>query len=239
MNNKHIYQQLANNIKQKIHSGEYRVGQYILSERKMSEMYKINRLTVRKAIQTLVDEGFIEKIQGKGNVVIKEPSKKNIVFGENVSNSLSRSLIQKGFVNKRKLISLKKVSFPKDILLKFVGQNDMYELIRLTEIDEKPYALQICYFSTKYYDHPERFDFESHSLYTYMDMFNKMPVIYKEEMEIIKANDELKDVFNLKENPFLFKVNYQNYSENNELLEYTIAYYLSENTVFRHVSGRN
>ena len=58
-NNTPLYQQLADNIREKIVNGQYRISSKIASEREMSQAYNINRLTVRKAIQLLIDEGYL------------------------------------------------------------------------------------------------------------------------------------------------------------------------------------
>ena len=81
--NKHLYIQLANSIKEKIDTGEYRSGMPIMSERKMSEAYGLNRMTVRKAISKLIDEGFLISIQGKGTFV--SPRNKEILREKQIS----------------------------------------------------------------------------------------------------------------------------------------------------------
>ena len=50
---KAVYVQLMENILEKIRTGEYRVGEKIMSERQMAQQYGINRLTVRSAIKKL------------------------------------------------------------------------------------------------------------------------------------------------------------------------------------------
>ena len=60
-----IYQQLMNNIKQKIVNGELKVGDRLPSERVMAEKYGINRMTVHNAIKKMVEEGTL--ISKRGN----------------------------------------------------------------------------------------------------------------------------------------------------------------------------
>lgn len=66
---KAVYVQLMENILEKIRTGEYRVGEKIMSERQMAQQYGINRLTVRSAIKKLVEEGTLVSIQGKGHLL--------------------------------------------------------------------------------------------------------------------------------------------------------------------------
>ena len=65
-----IYLQLREVVRGKIESGEYPPGMAIPSENELSDMYGVNRLTVRNAIDALVKEGLLKRIQGKGAFVV-------------------------------------------------------------------------------------------------------------------------------------------------------------------------
>lgn len=64
-----LYQQIADDIKQKIETGEYKSGQMIPSETKLCELYEVSRITVRNAISSLVEEDILIKRHGKGTFV--------------------------------------------------------------------------------------------------------------------------------------------------------------------------
>ena len=65
-----IYLQLREIIRNRIEEGEYLPGTAIPSENKLAETYGINRLTVRNAVDTLVNEGVLQRVQGKGVFVV-------------------------------------------------------------------------------------------------------------------------------------------------------------------------
>lgn len=73
------YYQLKKKIIHKIEMEEYTPGGLIPSERKLMEQYQVSRITVRKAIDELVVEGYLYKIQGKGTYV-KTDDKGNDLF---------------------------------------------------------------------------------------------------------------------------------------------------------------
>lgn len=56
-------------LKEKIQQGFYSIGDYLPSENELCAAYGITRTTVRKALDELLKEGFIEKQQGKGSRV--------------------------------------------------------------------------------------------------------------------------------------------------------------------------
>jgi GntR family transcriptional regulator len=65
-----IYLQLREVIRNKIEDGEYSPGLAIPSENELAATYGINRLTVRSAIDALVHEGLLKRVQGKGVYVM-------------------------------------------------------------------------------------------------------------------------------------------------------------------------
>jgi len=65
-----LYQQLADLLKQQIQEGRYPAGSRLESEPEIAEHYEVARGTVRQAMDVLVTEGFLNRIQGKGTFVV-------------------------------------------------------------------------------------------------------------------------------------------------------------------------
>ncbi len=63
------YNRLQQELRNEILTGSLLPGEFILPENTLSEKYEISRVSVRKVLAKLVDEGLIEKIAGKGNRV--------------------------------------------------------------------------------------------------------------------------------------------------------------------------
>ncbi len=63
------YQEIESMLKENIQQGKFQVGDYLPSENDLCTHYSITRTTVRKALDNLLKEGFIEKQQGKGSRV--------------------------------------------------------------------------------------------------------------------------------------------------------------------------
>ena len=64
-----LYQQLINEIKESIQAGELKPGDRLMTEGEFSKEYDVSRITVRKAIEVLVEEGILIKKQGIGTFV--------------------------------------------------------------------------------------------------------------------------------------------------------------------------
>ncbi|SEO15747.1 GntR family transcriptional regulator, trehalose operon transcriptional repressor [Amphibacillus marinus] len=69
MKNKYvlIYQELA----EQIEDGDWQVDQYLPSENELKDTYQTSRETIRKALNLLSQNGYIQKVRGKGSVVIE------------------------------------------------------------------------------------------------------------------------------------------------------------------------
>ncbi len=64
------YIQIAADLANKIKHEQYAAGDFLPSEPTLSQLYNVSRETIRKALTELADAGLIQKIQGKGSVVI-------------------------------------------------------------------------------------------------------------------------------------------------------------------------
>lgn len=67
--NSPLYLQVARKLALDVREGRYRVDQALPSERLLSEQLDISRVTARKAIDQLVDQGLVVRRRGSGNYV--------------------------------------------------------------------------------------------------------------------------------------------------------------------------
>jgi DNA-binding GntR family transcriptional regulator len=66
-----LYRRLQNNLKAQIIAGVYAAGDLLPSESELKQIHGVTRSTVRQALGELVREGYIQKKQGKGSIVMK------------------------------------------------------------------------------------------------------------------------------------------------------------------------
>ena len=83
-----IYRQIYNDLLQKISSGHYEGGSRIPSENELSLAYGVSRITSKRALDLLAEQGIIIRYPGKGSFV-------NSNYLEGSNGSLSRSI---GFI---------------------------------------------------------------------------------------------------------------------------------------------
>lgn len=68
-----FYRQLSQILRTQIDNGDYKADEAIPPEEKLAEQYSLSRVTVRKAIQLLADEGLVIRQPGKGTYVTARP----------------------------------------------------------------------------------------------------------------------------------------------------------------------
>lgn len=64
-----LYEQIVQQIEQRIVSGELKVGDQLPSERELAEQFAVSRTAVREAIKALREKGLVEIYVGKGTFI--------------------------------------------------------------------------------------------------------------------------------------------------------------------------
>ncbi|MEW6697082.1 MAG: GntR family transcriptional regulator [Bacillota bacterium] len=133
--------EIENYIIHKIKINEFKEGTKIPSENELSTLFKVNRHTVRKAIERVRQLGWLYAIQGKGCFVRKKPSSISYpivskgCFSDNL-NGLSKN-------HASKLINWTKQTAQRDEIkaLKLSPEENVYRLDILRYVDEVPIAV--------------------------------------------------------------------------------------------------
>ena len=73
-----LYHQLMTRISADIEKGTYPVGSRIPPEHELEQLYRVSRVTVRRALAELTAEGLLERKQGKGTFVSTPRVRQNL-----------------------------------------------------------------------------------------------------------------------------------------------------------------
>ena len=80
-----LYLQLARNLESAIHAGQWKAEEALPSERNLSETLNISRVTARKALEVLFEQGLIRRNQGSGTFItprLEQPLSRLSSFSE-------------------------------------------------------------------------------------------------------------------------------------------------------------
>ncbi|MCC6616137.1 MAG: GntR family transcriptional regulator [Anaerolineae bacterium] len=73
-----LYQQLYDVLRQQISTGELQPGDPLPTEEQLTETYGISRVTTRKALQLLADEGLLIRHPGKGTYINTQKTEESL-----------------------------------------------------------------------------------------------------------------------------------------------------------------
>lgn len=74
-----VYIQIHDEIKEKIEANYWKIGDRLPSERELSTQFGVSRMTLRQAIQTLADEGILERKVGSGTYVARRKVQEKMI----------------------------------------------------------------------------------------------------------------------------------------------------------------
>lgn len=191
-----IYYQLEEEIKKKIQNEELGPGDALPSEREFAEEYQISRMTVRQAINNMVNEGLLYRQKGRGTYVADQK------FEQDLSGltSFSEDMRKREFVPSSELISIRTLNHTPLISekLKLTADDLVYEFKRLRLADNEPIALETIYTPVKIIGDIDEVDITK-SFYQYLENKLNLTIDYgyqtieaalgnKEEIKYLKIN---------------------------------------------------
>ncbi|WP_125715083.1 GntR family transcriptional regulator [Companilactobacillus kedongensis] len=157
-----VYIQIHNRIRKEIELGKWTVGERIPSERQLAEDFSVSRMTLRQAIQTLVDEGILQRQVGSGTYVASSKVQ------EKMSGTTSFTEITEGQGKKpsSKTVSyhLADPSMSEIEKLKLADDEQVLRMERIRYADKQPICFEVTTIPIKIVDNLDKDDITS-SLY--------------------------------------------------------------------------
>lgn len=145
-NNGLLYKEVKQYILERIENGEFKTGESIPVERNLCKQLEVSRSTTRKAIQELVEQDYLYRVQGKGTFVSESPNSHQDFIGivlPNCNSNMEMKIlngIQKKIINtkyKMMFLDSKNDSNREAENIKQLKHNGAAGLIRLPALSEK------------------------------------------------------------------------------------------------------
>lgn len=140
-----LYDQLKQILKESIDQGIYNAGDRLPNETELCELYGVSRITVRRAIQELSDEGFLERKQGKGTFVTRTKIARELVSVDGFTD-FSKQL---GKNPSKRILACEEIKATPAIAeaLHIPVDSPVLKLVRIMSIDQQPFVLDIAHYS--------------------------------------------------------------------------------------------
>jgi hypothetical protein len=221
-------------IVENIDNDLYHSNEAIPSEKKLMELYNVSRITIRKAIDELVTEGYLYKIQGKGTYVKADEGSNNLF-----SITSSTEDVQKMGMIPSKKTKISRIEFasPKRAKALEISTNDQVEVIgRISYADLEPLNYTIAFLPEKIFPGLTEYDLEHESLYKLInDQYGVRITKARRTIEAVLAKDEIAKYLELEEGMpvILFRcVTYGIVNGKETPIEYFKCYYRTDKYKF-------
>ncbi|WP_107869526.1 GntR family transcriptional regulator [Pseudoduganella sp. UC29_71] len=224
--NSPLYMQIARKLSDDVRNGRYQVDQALPSERTLSELLNVSRVTARKAIDQLVEQGLVVRRRGSGNYIaprIEQP----------LSNltSFSEQLQQRGYKPgsrwlKRAIVS---ASADEQMSLALSPNSKVARLERLRLADDVVMAYEVSVLPQSVVPRPEAI---GDSLYEFLDASGKAPSRALQHIRAMNASGELARQLDVPEGQAVLFITRIAYLESGEAVELTHSYCRSDHYDF-------
>lgn len=231
-------QRIAQDLSQKIRHGIYECGSFLPSENQLTDLYNVSRETIRGALAQLEELGLIQKIRGKGSLVLDID---RFAFPISGITSFSELNQQLGMEAKTELLTYEK---NRAIIPYFVQhgvspqcQSTYIERLRL--IDGQPVVLDCDYLlNPPIEDLPK--EVAQKSLYHYIEDELGLEISYAtKEMTVEQVDDHLANTLQLDDSHLAVVVRSLSYLKDTTLFQLTESYHRPDKFKFNDFARRN
>lgn len=221
-----IYKVIEIDIKTAIQKGKLKPGDLVPSENELKDEYNVSRMTVRQALNNLVNEGYLYRYKGKGTFVSQMKIEKNI----HGVRSFTEEMEAMGRKVSNKVIRFETIPASDEIAEKlFLSKDDEVIIIeRLRYGNEIPVLYEELYIPQKLFKTISRKDFDQ-SFYKYIENTLGFYISHcMQSIEAIKAGSKIPQLLEIsKQDPLLLIVR-NSFLNNGRPFEYVKSYYRSD-----------
>ena len=224
-----LYVQLMRNIQKCIRSGTLHEGEYLPSQRDIAQALNISRVTVRKAIEKLVDQGLLVNRQGAGTIVCQAP----VMINKELSglNSFSEEMRSRGFITTNHWV-MKQLAFPNPEerrILDINAEQQVYRLTRVRLANGLPLAFEVATIPASMIANIHNIQ---ESLYDALTMQGNRPVKAKQRIKAINCEKYICHYLALADNDAVLYIERIGENKHQQVVEFTKSWYLSDRYEF-------
>jgi GntR family transcriptional regulator len=217
-----LHVQLSNVVRNTIITNQLKEFDALPTEKFFSEHFKIGRSTVRKALDILVEEGYITRVQGKGTFVSKVKLARKVERIYSFSNEIKAN----GLTPSSKLISIT-LDYPDDFIkgiLTVKEDEKVYCIKRLRLANKEPLLIETTYVPFSFIGVLSNKALETGSLYDMLDDAGIVPYSAVESYEAVILKPNVTTLLECKKNSPGFRIERRTTIESGETYEYTRSY---------------
>jgi len=159
------YRAIADELRQRVEAGEFAAGRTLPSEAELSAAYEASRVTIRKALDLLREEGLIDARQGFGWFAAVDPLRQSLAR----LGTTEGQLADEGVRSERRILDFRFVTAPPRVR-QVLGTKTVLEVRRLNLADGEPFARVTVWCPEALGSGLSRDQVEAHSFYDLLDV---------------------------------------------------------------------
>jgi GntR family transcriptional regulator len=159
------YREIAADLRARVDAGEFAAGRLLPSEAELSVRYAASRVTVRRALELLRDDGLLDARQGFGWFVAGDPLRQSLGRLATIESQLAAS----GRKPERRILDFAFVAADRRVRA-VLGCEQVLRVRRLNVADGEPFAIVTVWCPADLGQHLSRADVERSPFYDLLDV---------------------------------------------------------------------
>jgi GntR family transcriptional regulator len=221
-----LYHQLKEQIKQNILNGTFKEGDLIPSERELNNQYELSSTTIRRALNDLVQENFLERKAGKGTFVHTRKVKRNLhkVIGF-TNNMQEMGLTPSTHVLSKKIVTANAYARSR---LGLEKGSEIVRLKRLRLANDVPIMLETRYIRTDLCPRIQMEELNSSLWEVFEQKYGLKPNRHSQNMNIAVVTGHSANMLTLDEGTHVFLIKGVTYVRDNLPIECEQSFYRTD-----------
>ena len=199
------HQQISDWLREQIESGALAPDDQLLSENQLGIQFEVSRITVRRALQTLENEGLIYRRQGLGAFVTDNRVAQNMIR----LNSFVEDMELAGIFASSRIIAFERILCPESVCVELGIDNGkhVFRLDRLRLGDNLPVAYDTTWLPPFYAQLLEGHDLENDTIYRILEEDFEIPIVMgRYRLDAVNADEKLASLLQVPTGKALFLI---------------------------------
>lgn len=224
-----LYYQLMEELRRRIEEGEWKPGDLIPSERELTEIYGISRMTVRQALGELVNDGLLHRSPGRGTFVARPKIRKKLSRLTSFTEEMHTRSKEAGAQVLRMEMAPARATVAEVLQIEAGHQVALVERLRLADGD--PVGIECCHLSFQGCEAILREDL-SGSLYALLvKRFGLVPTRAQEEMEAGACGSREANILGIRRGAPVLLIRRKTLDQHQRPFEYVESVYRGDNYI--------
>jgi GntR family transcriptional regulator len=227
-----LYQQLATRLRRQINDGVFQPGDRLPSEEGLCAQFGVSRITVRAALDQLVDDGLLWRKRGKGTFVSSRPVQHELIHLTDFVEDMAKAGLSPS--SKVTFWGEEPSSDEVAAALDLVPGTTIVRLDRLRIADRAPIAFDVTYLPLRYGRLLDRERLETETIYHQLETQYGIPVVSGSfVMTAARASAELAASLTIDRGAPLLVIHRTSYGEARDPVYYQVRSYRADRVQYR------